>query len=402
LADDYATRYVTVRDMLCHRTGLPRHEMTWTGADLEAGEFIQRLRHLQPSASFREKYQYTNLFYCIIPALVERLAAVPWEDFVAERIFKPLGMHASNFSPEYPGAGNPLVEGYRADWNDDGSFRELIKVGLGRYRGISPGGSGALFTTLKDLSHWLRLHVQDGCFGGQRIVSTKNLQQMHQPQVVMPAGNPSDVDGSTIQAYGLGWEIQDYRGYCVVHHSGAIVGACAKVGFIPEEKLTFVALSNLRHIPLPDLLMYESFDRALGLETRDWSQRFHARLDPMIRAMAADRKESNDRRVADAPATHPPEAYAGIYSAPGYPDIGIRLHEGGLQCCLLGSFDWSPLAHCHYDVFEWFLDEYDISARLRFSMNEDGEIDALAAPMEPNVGDIIFRRRAGKPKSAEV
>ena len=38
LADDYATKHATLRDMLCHRTGLPRHDLTWTGADLPAAE----------------------------------------------------------------------------------------------------------------------------------------------------------------------------------------------------------------------------------------------------------------------------------------------------------------------------------------------------------------------------
>src|SRR5688500_16116235 len=60
--DQVATEHLTVRDMLSHRSGLPRHDLLWYGNnDLTRAEVVEKLRHLEPSKSFRELWQYNNL-----------------------------------------------------------------------------------------------------------------------------------------------------------------------------------------------------------------------------------------------------------------------------------------------------------------------------------------------------
>ncbi len=81
----YVTQHVTVRDMLSHRTGLPRHDLAAWRLDVSRADFVKRMRHLKFSASFRERFQYNNLMYYASAYLVERLAGKRWEEFVQER-----------------------------------------------------------------------------------------------------------------------------------------------------------------------------------------------------------------------------------------------------------------------------------------------------------------------------
>ena len=89
LADEAADREVTLRDLLCHRTGMPRHDLAAWRLDLPRAEFVKRMRHLPPSATFREKFQYNNLMYYATAHLVETIAGQRWEEFVKQRIFVP-------------------------------------------------------------------------------------------------------------------------------------------------------------------------------------------------------------------------------------------------------------------------------------------------------------------------
>jgi CubicO group peptidase (beta-lactamase class C family) len=96
LYDDYATLHTTPRDILCHRTGMPGYDALWMLSHGSREEFYRRLRYLEPSAGFRDVFQYNNLMYMVAGVLVGRLSGGSWEEFVAERIFKPLGMEHSN------------------------------------------------------------------------------------------------------------------------------------------------------------------------------------------------------------------------------------------------------------------------------------------------------------------
>src|SRR3712207_6066864 len=152
---------------------------------------------------------------------------------------------------------------------------------FGRHTELSPGAAGALFSTLADLTQWLKLQVNDGRVGEVQLVAPDNLKQMHVPQSVVPANGFSEaLMGTTIFNYGLGWFIEPYRGYTVVQHGGNVEGHSLMIGFVPQEQIGVVALTNVARLPLRDILLYEALDRALDLPERDWNQKFHAMVDP--------------------------------------------------------------------------------------------------------------------------
>jgi hypothetical protein len=146
-------------------------------------------------------------------------------------------------------------------------------------------------------------------------------------------------------------------------------------------------------LPLRDVLLYESIDRALDLPDRGWNAKFHAMFDPIIAGEAQGKQTAAAERIENAPPTHPLEAYTGTFQAEGYPDFAVRLDGQTLQACTVGSLDWSELRHYHYNVFEWHLALFDTWTKVRFLTNDSGEIETIAIPIEPAVEDVIFTRK---------
>src|SRR5262249_4028640 len=159
-----------------------RHDWSAWRLDIPRAAFIKRMKHLKFSSTLREKFQYNNLMYYAAAYLVEKIANQKWEDFLAERVFAPLGMVDSSFQPEPPEAEQFNAMGYRVDRDESGGAKGLIQTAFGLHTELSPGAAAALFSTLADLTRWLKVHVNNGRVGDVQLVSPDNLKQMHLPQ----------------------------------------------------------------------------------------------------------------------------------------------------------------------------------------------------------------------------
>src|SRR5918911_376082 len=86
LHDPVATERMTPRDLVTHRSGLPRHDLLWYGTAYTRHEIFNRLRYLEPSKDFRAIWQYQNLMYMAAGVVVEHISGCTWEEFVQQRI----------------------------------------------------------------------------------------------------------------------------------------------------------------------------------------------------------------------------------------------------------------------------------------------------------------------------
>ncbi len=99
LYDPSMTEHLTVRDLVTHRSGLPRHDLVWyNNFESTREQFVRKLAYLEPSADLREKFQYNNLMFLTAGYLTEVITGKTWEEAVRARVFDPLGMKRSNFS----------------------------------------------------------------------------------------------------------------------------------------------------------------------------------------------------------------------------------------------------------------------------------------------------------------
>jgi CubicO group peptidase (beta-lactamase class C family) len=229
--DPDTDKNITIRDLLCHSSGLNRTDLAMITGKLDRAELIQVAAQAKPTAKLREKFQYQNIMFTAAGELVTQAQKMPWEKFVPERIFAPLGMTNSNMSIKQMEKSKDVSLGY--DYNFDTKetknrpYREIDQV--------APAGS--INSSARDMAEWLRFVLNGGTINGKRLVSEKGLDEWLKPQMKMNAAGTAN--------YGLGWFLQTYNGMKVVQHGGNIDGFNALVAMIPEKKLGFVMLTNV-------------------------------------------------------------------------------------------------------------------------------------------------------------
>jgi CubicO group peptidase (beta-lactamase class C family) len=344
LYDPLADQTVTLRDLVCHRTGLSRNDMLWYNSPLGSEEIIRRIAHIKPSRPFRSTWQYNNLMFLTAGYAVGKASGMPWQDFVQKRIFDPLGMTTADFTTaaaeKAPDHASPHRK--RAAKTSVISWYNLDN--------IQP--AGAINAGVQDLSKWVRFQLSDGVFEGKRLISSRNMAEMHTPQmVILPADWGRSYNPETHQiTYGMAWTIHDYRGLHLVSHGGAIDGFRANITLLPDQKIGIVVLSNLDQENMPEALRFSLIDILLGLAPRDWDAVLMEHFRDEAKKEAAAAKKRSDSRMPNTKPSRELTAYAGEYLESGYGAAIVSNEDGHL------TLAWSkyrlPLDHYHFDTFQ--------------------------------------------------
>jgi CubicO group peptidase (beta-lactamase class C family) len=98
--DEVATEQLTTRDMVTHRSGLPRHDLVWYSSGFTREQLVEKLRYLELNKPIRSTFQYNNLMFLTAGYLGGRISGTSWEDLVRQRVLEPLGMTTTKFSSE--------------------------------------------------------------------------------------------------------------------------------------------------------------------------------------------------------------------------------------------------------------------------------------------------------------
>jgi CubicO group peptidase (beta-lactamase class C family) len=393
LHDSFASERVTPRDLLCHRSGLPRHEIMWYNALFTRKEMVERLQYLEPNVDFRTLYQYNNLMYATAGYLIECVTGQTWEEFVAERIFKPLGMTSSNTSVSDSQQSDDYALPYAEEEHEVKEIPFYDRV-------QATGPAGSINSNLEDIVHWLRFQLNNGKHGETQVLAAEQLAQNHTPQMLIPASPILNFQESTTSSYGMGWEIGSYRGHRMLQHGGAINGFAAQVVLLPDDQAAVAVFTNSGGTLAPYAAAFYACDYLLGAEAPDWNGRWKAELAKLKALVEQQTAQlAQVERVPDAPPSHPLEAYTGEYEHPGYGVAAVTLNDGQLH--LTYNDLTAPLTHFHYDLFEMFIQLAEFKAKVAFTTGEMGSIKSLAASLEPAVKAIVFTRVARKEASAE-
>jgi CubicO group peptidase (beta-lactamase class C family) len=384
LHDPMASERITARDLVTHRSGLPRHDALWYNSPLSRADMVRRIQYLPESKDFRTEFQYNNLMFMTAGYLAERISGTSWEDLVRTRIFQPLAMSRSNFS---------VIESARdADHAEPYEERDK-KIEHMKFRDITNvGPAGAINSSVNEMARWVALHMSDGEWKGKRLIQQSSLEDLHTMR--MPMGGPNAATPEIVPVgYALGWMVDIWRGHLRVRHGGAIDGFLALVAMLPEDDWGFVVLSNKSANPLPELVVQHAADRVLDLSFKDWSAQALARHDKGLKsAEEAEKKKTIARRSGTTP-SHALADFAGEYEHPGYGVIRVDLANDKLGV----EFNriHSPLEHWHYDVFNVAKTEGDHTledTKIQFLTGMDGDIDALRAAVEPALEEAVFKR----------
>jgi CubicO group peptidase (beta-lactamase class C family) len=386
--DPVATERATVTDLLTHRTGLPPHYTALFTSLATRASILERLPHLKPHRDFRSGFRYGNIAYTVAGELIERLAGVTWQRFVASRIFDPLGMKASTFATEGLGGPTGIAVGYRSE--GDALVPWLKGQGFdlaAPYRPRAP--AAAVVSNVVDMCRWLRFQMKGGRAGSRTIISDPILRHLHTPHMVTETLVRNRALGDNL--YAMGWFVQPYRGYRRLYHGGSGRGFCGAVSFLPQESLGVVVLTNSGPSWLPHTVSFYVYDRLLGLKPIPWNAQY-LRMAAQQAARAAQTKAGR-RATRSADPARPLEDYVGAYRHPGYGRLTVSVQRGWLRLDYNGIV--FRVRHCKGDVFEIAGRHEDpIVMRAEFRANKAGRISTVAIAFEPRVAAIEFRRAA--------
>jgi CubicO group peptidase (beta-lactamase class C family) len=382
LHDPVATDRVTVRDLLCHHSGLPRHDWIWMPGDLSDAQMLAAMRHLEPSDDIRSTFQYLNLGYLVASMVTERVSGQSWPEFTRARLTDKLHMNVT-FAVEDLAAADDAAVPYAMD----GDTR--LRAKLWPIRATAAGG---INTSIASFVNWLRLHLDKGEFEGQRLLSPTVIQQLQTPRVHEAA--PAFAEYGDMHC-GLGFRLHSYRGERVVLHGGGWIGWGTRMAMLPDHGVGVAVFTNRDPSAVPEIVANYVFDRVCGRAPIPWLDRFRDLRRKALAQLDVDRQARKATRRPDTRPSHDLGAYAGDYGHPGYGRITITCAEGKLNWAYRGMSE--PLAHRHYDTFE--LPEapdrlLPDRLALSFSTDREGNIASLAAPFEPLVKDIVFTRIA--------
>lgn len=384
---------VTLRDMMCHRTGLPRHDYSWYFFTTDSRDsLMQRIPYMEPSAGLREKWQYNNFMFFLQGMVAEKLTGKSWEENVKERILVPLDMTNTNFSVKDLAKSAEGAKGYDV-------YKDSVIKKSDYYDINSMGPAGSINSSVTDMAKWVAAWIQNGKVGGKELIPAGYRNEAISSQMIIGAGLPDSITPDVhLSNYGFGWMLASYRGHYRVEHGGNIDGFSASTCFFPSDSIGIIVLVNQNGSPVPGIVRNYIADRLLKEKYMDWSSINLKKVAKSKKAAEDAKKAATSNRKPNAPMTHPIKDYEGIYAHKGYGSFTVALRHDSLFMLLKDKQLW--LKHYHYDVFDaWLVDKKDgidtvdqEALKVQFVMNVAGDIESASLPLEPSVKALIFTR----------
>ncbi len=408
--DAWVTREMTIRDLLVHRSGLGLGEgdlLFLPNSTLSRKETVRRIRYLKPATSFRSGYAYDNILYMAAGQLIEEVSGEPWEQYIHDHVFGPLGMnHSTDSAAEFQANPNHARPHSRSSGPIHGmGVQKPLDASATIAQNAAPAGGLAI--SANDMSRWLLTQLARGKIPGsdKRLFSEEQSKQMWTGQVITPVHHlPGDfaVTEPTFGEYALGWQIEDYRGARLVDHGGAVLGSQATVTLLPGKNVGIFIAVNSEDGEIVLGLRDELLDHYLGYPKANWPEKFH---DYKVGKLAAAAKMV--QAAHDAPASAGPslalDRYAGRYTDPWYGTIEVKHAGDGLTIDFPHSTGMGgPLTHYQYDTFrthpslDWVEPAY-----VTFSLDAEGKIAQVTMkPVSPaadfswDYQDLLFTPEA--------
>ncbi|KAJ6021712.1 penicillin-binding protein [Penicillium herquei] len=319
MIDPWYTDHVTLRDILSHRSGLPRHDWLLL-ANLTSQDIIQRIRHLPLTAEIRTIFQYNNLMYIVAAHILETVSGQSLQSLFIDRIWGPLNMTETYISmTDAQEAGRDVSQGYYIDFQGRVTSTQHTNMENAR-------GAGNILSSVNDYAKWISTLLHRGppfsesayrtFFCGHTIAHGESVPPFTSPLL-----------------YGMGWLLRDYLGEPVIQHTGFQYGFGSSVVLLPRRKIGFVIMGNhMRGIEAAaDVIAYNIIDNFLGTPKHkqfDWAKRSgggQAEEKFKSKTITTETLHELYPGMPKSPQPHPLNlsAYEGIFVHVAYPNLTI-------------------------------------------------------------------------------
>ena len=371
LPDPVVAERVTIRDLLCHRSGLGRHDLAWIlNPSWTPEQVLERLAHLPLIGDLRAQWSYSNFGFALAGLALGRAAGTSWATEMHRRVLEPLGMSRTSLT----------AHGMAAD--PDHATPHVVRDGAAvptvfrLLNGIGPAGE--VISCADDSVRWLFAQLGEGGIDADIIRAVQN------PQMLVPRGASPLAEMEFVGA-AFGWLDGRFRGRPLVWHNGGVDGFSTQTLLLPAERIGIVLSANVYPTNLTLEAVLDIADSLLGIEAsgESWYERLRASSDEE----AAPEQPSP---VTGGPAGHPPADYAGRYVNGGFGAIEVSV-AGDVLAVRFGEFDVTT-THRHYETWDLRYDALDADLAVTFVGAPDGRVVGALVEPEPGAEPIRFRR----------
>ncbi|RDB29884.1 Gigasin-6 [Hypsizygus marmoreus] len=284
LMDSTATKEATIIDLMSHRTGLPRHDLSYKWSD-DVPTVIKKLKFQRPSAEFRDAWQYNNNMYLVMSYFPTVLlpSKLPYARYVKKYIFDLLGLKSTTFSYDVANASGQLADGIARkgiDYFKDplGGTPQALPYWStkGGEDGNILSGAGGIISNAVDMATFLQALLLEGVKPGTNVsvIPADVIQRVSSGiSVVSPIASTPELSPTV---YGGGQVRGTYHGHEVVEHDGGTPGFLSSLSRLPFDNLGIAVLTNDNDYGgfISQVIKYRLMDEALGLEKVDWNGRY--------------------------------------------------------------------------------------------------------------------------------
>lgn len=367
--DPWVTKEVTIKDALTHQIGLGRilgnrlQFMTKSNRD----QLLYQVRYMDFEKPFRSDFVYNNVMYSLAGQIIEYSDGRSWDQFLQEKLFIPLEMNRTTTT----------LSALELQDNKAWPHQEIDGkiTPIERRNWDNAGPAGGVNSSINDLNKWMLMQLgKAGTYKTKEIISPRQMNEIHKPQVIRPMNNAMDAQAS----YGLGWNILDYKGKRVWTHGGATDGFNTFMYLLPELELGIIVATNTFN-NFGTAVAYQVMDAYLGGSERDWNSHYLDRYKRYYQQVQAEREAIHNARIPNTKPSLSPSDHIGIYTSEAYGKVEV--FEKGKD--LIIRFWEDPdleaaLEHWHFDTYRAVWKNRALREEfMQFHLNKKGKIESL-------------------------
>ncbi|MDT0556143.1 serine hydrolase [Patiriisocius hiemis] len=393
---------ITIEDMVSHRTGLPRHDISWYLFPTESKDsLLARVKYHKPFTGIRQQWYYNNFMYLAQGLIAEKLTGKSWEDNIRERFFKPLQMHSSNLTINELELSANRSRGYALENFTTNKITPYYNIAA-----ISPAGS--INSSAKEMANWVKVWLNEGKFNGEQVLPEAYVKKAINPLMLVGKGIADEkFPDQHLNSYGFAWFTSSYKGHYRLEHGGNIDGFSANVSFFPTDNLGIVVLANQDGSALPILVRNAISDELLKLKKTDWVAYYTEKISEVKKQQEENKKTEEETKISNSNPTHSLVEYTGKYKHKGYGTINLEVKNDSLWAKF--TREKAYLKHTHYDIFKPHLVknnkvniEGGLGFNFNFKTNDLGDIDGVHIKLEPTLEPLFFKRSPNEVSVSEA
>ncbi|KAF9309884.1 hypothetical protein BG003_009189 [Podila horticola] len=397
LKDPLLTSQLNLTDILSHRSGIQDLDLSWYNVKESRRNMIKKMRQVEAEYPLRTEWNYNNICYAVAGEAAANVAGVEYEDLVRDKLIHPLGLANTGFSQTEMGKRPNYAMPYFAKTMEEARSGKY-ELGELDQNYMTDAPAGDMYSSVLDLTVWARTMMGTGALDGNQILNKESVEYIQTGHSIM-TGTRRDPEFGAVEAYGLAWIIDTYKGQLVNRHSGSVPGYRSNSTHFPNAELAIMVLTNMDRAQLPIFLPYYIADSLLNLpKTKDWL------MDVAVAATQKLFKGNEDLakgvhlppQIKNTAISRDLKDYVGEYEHPYFQPIFVRLESSMVdkdgyaehgdveqESKSRLQFQYSnmvaQLEHYHYESFRAQLVDFALETALlgTFTAGNDGQVNGI-------------------------